>query len=77
MSVITISDLDHSNEEQILAELTLWELNTIEGGRRRRRTSSSDVNTSNVLSKQEINDNLNQWLKTIDDHVGDLRQQLS
>ncbi|AFY32121.1 hypothetical protein [Calothrix sp. PCC 7507] len=78
MSVITISDLDSIREEQLLTELNIWEMSNIEGGRRRRRRgSTSEVNTSGILSKDQINQTVNQWLDNVDIQIADLREQLS
>ncbi|MEH2153825.1 hypothetical protein [Nostoc sp.] len=77
MAVITISDLQHPNsDENQLTELTTWEMRTVEGGRRKRKTKL-EGDTSGILSKEELTESVNNWLNNVEEQIVDLRQQLS
>lgn len=83
---ITISDLDPSNEEQFITELTAGEMKTVHAGMRRRRWSiaSGAGEEAEVLpadeeigvSFDEINATLDDWMARLDLQLADLRQQL-
>lgn len=77
--MIVISDLHPNSDENLLTELTTWEMSTVEGGRRRRRrrTSNEDGDTSGVLSTENVKQTVNEWLTSVDGQIVDLRQQLS
>ncbi|QLE56333.1 hypothetical protein [Nostoc sp. TCL26-01] len=82
---ITISDLDPSNEEQFITELTAGEMRTVQAGMRRR--GSRGVTTSEEtealpsdeeigVSFDEINSTLDDWMARLDLQLADLRKQL-
>ncbi|MBG1239915.1 hypothetical protein [Nostoc sp. NZL] len=74
--MIIISDLHSSSGESLLTEVTAWEMRTIEGGRRRRRSRTEEVDTSNILSTENMEETVAAWLTRLDQQIVDLRLQL-
>jgi hypothetical protein len=82
---ITISDLEPSNNEQFITELTVGEMKTVQAGMRRRGSIRSgaveEVEVAPTdeevgVSFDEINSTLDDWMARLDLQLADLRQQL-
>ncbi len=74
MTRIIISNLQVPNsEENLLTELTIWQMRSVEGGIRR----ITKEDNSGMLSSENIKQTVSDWLANIDKQIVDLRNQLS